>query len=53
MPCSGGSNAGSVLLGPLTPVAATDYAGWAQSRVAYRGTARSRSALSVRDFVRA
>ena len=46
------SNAGSVLLGPLTPVAATDYAAGPNHVLPTGGTARSRSALSVRDFVR-
>lgn len=45
-------NAGSVLLGPLTPVAATDYAAGPNHVLPTGGTARSRSALSVRDFVR-
>ncbi|OPZ51336.1 MAG: Histidinol dehydrogenase [Firmicutes bacterium ADurb.BinA052] len=46
------SNAGSALLGPLTPVAATDYAAGPNHVLPTGGTARSRSALSVRDFVR-
>lgn len=45
-------NAGSVLLGPLTPVAATDYAAGPNHVLPTGGTARSQSALSVRDFVR-
>ncbi len=45
-------NAGSVLLGPLTPAAATDYAVGPNHVLPTGGTARSRSALSVRDFVR-
>lgn len=45
-------NAGSVLLGPLTPAAATDYAAGPNHVLPTGGTARSRSALSVRDFVR-
>ncbi len=45
-------NAGSIILGPLTPVAATDYAAGPNHVLPTGGTARSRSALSVRDFVR-
>lgn len=45
-------NAGSVLLGPLSPVAATDYAAGPNHVLPTGGTARSWSALSVRDFTR-
>jgi histidinol dehydrogenase len=45
-------NAGSILLGPLTPVAATDYAAGPNHVLPTGGTARSGSPLSVRDFVK-
>ena len=45
-------NAGSILLGPLTPVAATDYAAGPNHVLPTGGTARSQSPLSVRDFVK-
>ena len=45
-------NAGSILLGPLTPVAATDYAAGPNHVLPTGGTARRGSALSVRDFVK-
>jgi histidinol dehydrogenase len=45
-------NAGSVMLGPSSPVAANDYATGPNHVLPTGGTARSWSALGVRDFVR-
>lgn len=45
-------NAGSVMLGPSSPVAANDYATGPNHVLPTGGAARSWSALGVRDFVR-
>ncbi len=46
------TNAGSVMLGPSSPVAANDYATGPNHVLPTGGTARSWSCLGVRDFVR-